>query len=131
MKRADQTAEMIGQFIGPSGSHTYCLESLLGRQTGRRTFLATDTHMQTAVVVMLLLFGPDFTWDDLKLFEREAETLKALNHPAIPQYLNSFEVETVLGEGFALVQTYIEAKSLQDWVIAGYRFLHSGEQSRD
>ncbi|MFM7425997.1 MAG: serine/threonine protein kinase [Elainella sp.] len=100
----------------------YRLQSLLGRQTGRRSFLASDLQTDAPVVVKLLLFGPDFTWDDLKLFEREAEVLKTLDHPAIPRYLDSFEVETALGKGFALVQTYIEARSLQDWVQAGRSF---------
>ena len=100
----------------------YRIQSLLGRQTGRRTFLASDLQTSLPVVVKLLLFGPDFTWDDLKLFEREAEVLKSLDHPAIPNYLDSFEVETKQGKGFALVQTYIEARSLQDWIKSGRTF---------
>lgn len=100
----------------------YEIRSLLGRKTGRRTFLATDLTTRSPVVIKLLLFGRDFTWDDLKLFEREAETLKSLDHPAIPQYLDFFEIETKLGKGFALVQTYIEARSLQDWLPSGRTF---------
>ncbi|WP_228021750.1 serine/threonine protein kinase [Vasconcelosia minhoensis] len=100
----------------------YQIQSLLGRQTGRRTFLASDLQTGSSAVVKLLLFGPDFTWDDLKLFEREANVLKSLDHPAIPKYLDYFEVETELGKGFALVQTYIEAQSLQDWVQSGRHF---------
>jgi len=100
----------------------YRIQSLLGRQTGRRTFLASDLQTGLGVVVKLLLFGPDFTWDDLKLFEREAEVLKSLDHPAIPQYLDSFEVETKLGKGFALVQSHIKAKSLQNWIQSGRTF---------
>lgn len=100
----------------------YRIQSLLGRQTGRRTFLATDSQIERAVVVKLLLFGPDFSWDDLKLFEREVEVLKSLDHPAIPKYLDYFEVATELGKGFALVQTYIEARSLQSWIQAGRTF---------
>lgn len=67
------------------------------------------------MVIKLVLFGPDFDWADLKLFEREAETLKSLEHLAIPKYLDSVEVDTPLGKGFALVQTYIEAQSLEAW----------------
>lgn len=100
----------------------YQIQTLLGRKTGRRTFLAVDQQTQTSVVVKLLLFSPDFTWDDLKLFEREAETLKFLDHPTIPRYLDSFEVATELGKGFALVQSYIGARSLQDWVQSGRTF---------
>lgn len=109
---------LIGQLIG----NRYAIQSLLGKQRGRRTFLAEDSQTQQPVVIKLILFGPDFTWEDLKLFEREAETLKSLQHPAIPEYLDSFEVEIPIGRGFVLVQTYIDARSLQDWVTAGRTF---------
>ncbi len=110
------------KLIGQRFSDRYQIESLLGRQTGRRTYLAKDLQTELPVVIKLLLFSPDFTWEDLKLFEREAETLKSLDHPAIPRYLNFFEVETELGKGFALVQSYIESKSLQAWVQSGRTF---------
>lgn len=100
----------------------YHIQSLLSRKTGRRTLLATDLETDSPVVIKLLLLGPDFTWNDLKLFEREAETLKSLDYPAIPKYLDFFEVETELGKGFALVQSYIEARSLQEWVQCGCTF---------
>ncbi|NJR40126.1 MAG: serine/threonine protein kinase [Leptolyngbyaceae cyanobacterium CSU_1_4] len=111
-------AELIGQVL----HDRYCIQSLLGRKTGRRTFLASDVQTQLPVVIKLLLFGPDFTWEDLKLFEREAETLKYLNYPEIPRYLDSFEIETELGKGFVLVQTYLEARSLQEWIQSGRSF---------
>lgn len=100
----------------------YQIRSLLGRQIGRRTFLATDLETQTAVVLKILLFGPDFTWADFKLFEREAATLKTLDHAAIPRYLDSFDIETAQGKGFALIQSYIKARSLQAWAEAGRTF---------
>lgn len=103
----------------------YKITSLLGKQPGRRTFLAQDHQTDTPVVIKLVLFGPDFTWQELKLFEREAETLKSLDHPAIPKYLDSFEVNTHLGQGYALVQTYIEAPSLKEIVESGHRFKES------
>jgi serine/threonine protein kinase len=108
----------------------YQIQSLIGRQTGRRTFLARDLQTEQSVILKLLLFGVDFTWDDLKLFEREAEVLKSLAEPlgtridlpAIPKYLDWFDVDTELGQGFVLVQTYIEARSLQNWLDAGRTF---------
>lgn len=110
--------KLLGQVL----SDRYCIQSLLGHKTGRRTFLANDLQTKSPVVIKLLLFNPDFTWDDLKLFEREAETLKSLDHPAIPRYLDSFEIDTKLGKGFALVQSYIEARSLQEWMQSGRTF---------
>lgn len=120
--------ELLGDRTNTESSARYRIKALLGKQTGRRTFLAEDTQTERSVVVKLVLFGPDFTWEDLRLFEREAKTLKSLNHPAIPKYLDSFEVETPLGQGFAMVQAYIEAKSLQMWVGEGATF--SEEESR-
>ena len=51
---------LIDQVLGDR----YEIKSLLGRQTGRRTFLAADRQTNSQVVIKLLLFGPDFTWDD-------------------------------------------------------------------
>jgi len=110
------------QFIGQILHDRYRIQSVLGGQTGRRTFLANDLQTDSLVVVKLLLLSTDFTWEHLKLFEREAEVLKFLEHPAIPQYLDYFDVEIELGKGFALVQTYIEAKSLSDWIQSGRTF---------
>lgn len=112
----------IEELIGSVFKDRYRIESLLSRQTGRRTFLATDLQTNDSVAIKLLIFGPDFTWDDLKLFEREAEVLKSLDHPAIPKYLNFFEVELSGGKGFALVQSYIAAPSLQQWIQGGSTF---------
>lgn len=118
--------QLIGQHLGTpvesTGAQRYQIKSLLGKQIGRRTFLAEDSQTQTLVVIKLVLFGPDFTWDQLKLFQREAQTLRSLQHLAIPKYLDSFDVEMPLGKGFALVQTYIEAQSLQAWVSSGHTF---------
>ncbi len=84
----------------------YEIQKQLGKNPGRKTVLAIDHQTQELVVVKLLTFGEDFEWQSLKLFEREAEVLKSLDHPAIPRYLNYFEIE----RGFALVQSYINAR---------------------
>ena len=106
-------------------SARYKIQQRLGKKAGRQTFLARDRDTQELVVVKLLTFSSDFNWDDLKLFEREVETLQALSHPAIPRYLDSFEVETSNGKGFALVQSYIEAKSLEEHLKNGRNFSES------
>jgi serine/threonine protein kinase len=111
-----------GQFIDRLFQDRYQIQSLLSHKPGRRTFVAHDRLTNNTVVIKLLLFGVDFNWADLKLFQREAAVLQSLQHPAIPQYIDYFDVETELGQGFALVQTYIEAKSLQEWVESGRTF---------
>jgi serine/threonine protein kinase len=103
------------------GKH-YQLLQQLSHKAGRQTFLAKDLYSKLLVVIKILRFDDDFGWDDLKLFEREVDTLKHLNHSAIPKYLDYFEVEEAGMQGFALVQTYIDAPSLELVVKNGRKF---------
>jgi serine/threonine protein kinase len=57
-----------------------------------------------------------------ELFEREAETLKALSHPSIPRYLDFFEIDLPDAKQFALVQSYVEGRSLDAYLKAGRTF---------
>jgi serine/threonine protein kinase len=109
---------MICQLLGDR----YQLQQQLGKNPGRRTFLARDIITEELVVVKVLLFGSEFEWDHLKLFEREAETLKSLSHPAIPRYRDYIELDLPNGKGFALVQTYVEGRALQEHLKAGRTF---------
>jgi hypothetical protein len=103
----------------------YEVQQQLGKQTGRQTLLARDLKTQKLVVIKQLFLGSDFEWQDLKLFEREAETLKALSHPAIPRYLDYLEIDEPDSKSFALVQTYVKGKTLQEHLKAGRTFSES------
>jgi serine/threonine protein kinase len=107
-----------GEILG----ERYQIQQQLGKKAGRRTFLAQDISTEESVVVKLLSWGSDFEWDDLKLFEREAAALKSLSHPAIPSYLNYFEVKSPQYQGFALVQTYIPFPTLEQYIHGGRTF---------
>jgi serine/threonine protein kinase len=109
---------MLNQIL----NERYQIQQELGRQTGRRTFLAEDLQTQRKVVIKLLLLGEDFDWQDLKLFEREAETLKTLNHPNIPRYLDYLEFKDDENNGFVLVQTCVEGKTLEQHLKSGRTF---------
>ncbi|EAW43536.1 serine/threonine kinase [Nodularia spumigena CCY9414] len=118
---------MVSEILGdsPQGdsfASRYEVQQLLGKKSGRRSLLAKDQVTGELVVVKLLSFNSDFEWDDLKLFEREAETLKSLSHPAIPRYLDYFEVNSPTIKGFALVQSYIPAQTLEKYLQAGRTF---------
>ena len=103
----------------------YEVQQQLGKQTGRQTLLARDLQTQELVVIKQLFLGSDFEWQDLKLFEREAETLKALSHPAIPRYLDYLEIDEPESKSFALVQNYVEGKTLEEHLRAGRTFSES------
>jgi serine/threonine protein kinase len=99
----------------------YQLDRQLGQNAGRQTWLALDLELQESVVVKLLTFGGDVQWDDLKLFEREAQVLQQLDHPRIPKYRDYFAIDDK-ALWFALVQDYIPGDSLKDLLTQGKKF---------
>lgn len=103
----------------------YEIQQQLGKNAGRQTLLAYDRQENQQVVIKLLTFDLDFEWDDLKLFEREAETLKALSHPSIPRYLDFFEIDLPDAKQLALVQSYVEGRSLDSHLKSGRIFTES------
>ena len=104
----------------------YQLQRQLGRTAaGRQTWLAKDLQSNEQVTLKLLAFSPQMQWEELKLFEREAQVLKALNHPRIPRYRDYFSLDKETGAGipwFGLVQDYIPGFSLQELLEQGKRF---------
>lgn len=100
----------------------YEIQRQLAKKAGRRTLLARDLNSQELVVIKLLAFSNDFSWEDLKLFEREAQTLQTLQHPAIPRYVDYFELDGKSGKTYALVQSYIEGESLEEHLEAKGKF---------
>jgi serine/threonine protein kinase len=63
-------------------------------------------------------------WEDLKLFEREANVLKALDHPRIPKYRDYFSIDD-RSLWFGLVQEYIQGDSLREYIARGHKFTES------
>ncbi len=104
----------------------YQLQEQLGRTAaGHQTWLAKDLTSNESVAIKLLAFNPQMRWEELKLFEREAQTLKTLNHPCIPKYYDYFDLDKEVGQGvpwFALVQQYIPGLSLQEALEQNQRF---------
>ena len=116
----------------------YQIEQQISHKAGRRSYLAQDTKTSNQVVIKILEFNDLFNWDDLKLFEREAKTLKNLSHPYIPNYLDYFEIDEANRQNcpkryrcatdrkyfsaYALVQTYINAPSLAELIQQGIKF---------
>ncbi|PZO36972.1 MAG: serine/threonine protein kinase [Pseudanabaena frigida] len=103
----------------------YQLERQLGQNAGRDTWLAKDLQKENElVVVKLLAFGGNVQWENLKLFEREANVLKQLDHPRIPKYRDYFSIDD-RSLWFGLVQEYIQGDSLREYIAKGYKFTES------
>lgn len=110
----------------------YQLQTQLSDRPSRQTWLALDSTVDhstadrnSQAIVKLLPLNPQTQWEEIKLFDREAQVLKHLNHPQIPQYRDYFKLDPDQGEGlpwFGLVQEYIPGQTLQQLLDEGVRF---------
>lgn len=113
----------VGQIL----HERYQLKQKFGQNASRQTWLAADLRTQffEPVIIKLLALSPQMQWESCKLFEREAQVLKNLNHPKIPKYRDYFAAEPQPDERFpwfGLVQDYIPGTSLQQCLNQGQRF---------
>ncbi|WP_008319296.1 serine/threonine protein kinase [Leptolyngbya sp. PCC 6406] len=107
---------MGGQILGDR----YEVERQLGKKSGRWTLKARDLQTQTAVVLKVLFLDDTLDATDLKLFKREIEALKLLQHPDTPRYLDYFEIGLPQdGRALALAQTFMTGKSLATYLTEG------------
>jgi serine/threonine protein kinase len=107
----------------------YQLLDRFSDKTGRQTWKALDRQTRQFVVLKVLLFGTGIQWQDIKLFEREAQLLRSLDLPQIPRYLDDFELDFQDVRGFVLVQSYLEARSLESYLEAGHTFTQAEVKS--
>lgn len=107
------TGEIINQ--------RYQIEVPLGAGGMGTTYRAIDLQTQQRVALKALSLRRLQNWKALELFEREARVLAQLQHPAIPQYLDHFQVDTERDRGFYLVQQFAPGQSLLEWVEQGWR----------
>jgi len=110
---------MAGQILGDR----YKVEKQLGRKSGRWTLLATDIANETPAILKLISMDDELHPDVLRLFDREMSILKSLNHPALPQYLDYFEIDLPKEmKALVLVQSYIEGISIDKYLRKGRIF---------
>ena len=75
---------------------------------GRVTYLAQNIKTHKNVVIKQFQFAKlGATWAEYDAYSQEIAVLKSLKHPAIPQYLDSFQTT----DGFCMIQEYINAES--------------------
>jgi len=93
------------------------------RAGGRVTYRAQELNTNRDVVIKAFQFGVTGNrWESYDTYQREIEVLKALAHPCIPQYIDSFQTAT----GFCMVQEYKQAPSLAEprpWTVQQVRHI--------
>ena len=100
----------------------YRILEVLGQGGSGITYAATDRANGQLVALKELSLKGLRDWKKLDLFEREAQVLKVLDHPAIPKYIDYFQVDTERDRYFYIVQTLARGQSLADLVTVGTRF---------
>ena len=93
---------------------------LLGEGGQGRTYAGYDHLRESRVAIKEMSLDVVENWKAIELFERESQTLQALDHPAIPSYVDAFHVDE--GDGvvcFYLVQQYVDGESLQERIDRG------------
>jgi len=101
---------------------TYRVEAVQGMGSSGVTYRVVDSRTGEKAIVKAIELRGLSEWKVLELFEREAATLRRIDHPGIPRYLSSFildgrravaRAEEVRGQPtFMLVQQYIAGDSL-------------------
>ncbi|MDP5338160.1 MAG: serine/threonine protein kinase [Nodularia sp. (in: cyanobacteria)] len=104
--------EPLPLVFGQVVNNRYHIIRQLGQGGFGRTYLAEDYH-QSRQTCVLKEFAPQVqAQQDLEkakeLFEREANVLKTLQHPQIPRFHASLQVEIGSKDFFFLVQDYID-----------------------
>jgi hypothetical protein len=96
----------------------YRVIRLLGERSYARTYLAIDTE-GTPLAVKEISFSLAPNAAVLDAFEREAALLRALDHPQIPRFVDSFTEGSGIGQRFYLAQEFVAGRSLQVELAAG------------
>jgi serine/threonine protein kinase len=86
-----------------------------------KTYAAVDCNSEEKVAIKTLSLKQIPNWKSLELLEREAEVLAELNHPAIPNYIDHFTVDTPEDYCFYLVQELAPGNSLATLVQNGFQ----------
>lgn len=113
MQLLHQSGEIIAQ--------RYRILDTLGQGGVGTTYEALDLRSGQRVALKALSLRGMAEWKKMELFEREARILSQLNHPAIPHYLDYFQVDTAQDRGFYLAQQLAEGKSLAALVESGWQ----------
>ena len=95
------------------------LREQIGRGAQGRTYLAIDRDTGQKVAVKELLLRDVSDWKAIELFEREGQTLKHLDHPGIPYYVDAFHLDDDGEERFFLVQEFVDGEDFETLVDEG------------
>ncbi|MBE9118971.1 ankyrin repeat domain-containing protein [Lusitaniella coriacea LEGE 07157] len=98
----------------------YCILNVLGEGGSGVTYRAKDLKEKEQVALKALSLRQIKDWKNIDRFEREARVLAQLKHPAIPRYLDYFQVDAEEDRAFYITQQLAEGESLETWINKGW-----------
>jgi len=98
----------------------YLLERCLGAGTHSWVYAAQLQSKPGTLIVKELRLAKLEKWKNLELFEREIDIQKALRHPKIPRFVDSFRLETEQSLSCFLVTERIPGETLEDKLNKGW-----------
>jgi chorismate mutase len=119
----DEAADEVNEELVELLEDRYELVREIGRGGQGRTYLGRDRHSGESVAVKELDLKRVDDWKAIELFEREAEVLESVSHPAIPDYVDAFHLPGADGtlERFFLVQQFVDGEDLGELIESGLR----------
>lgn len=112
MKLLHQVGEVINQ--------KYRILNILGEGGIGITYLAQNLETNENLALKVLSLRRMTDWKKLELFERESQIIAQLNHPAIPRYIDYFQLETDNDNSFYIAQQLAPGKSLAELIQNGW-----------
>lgn len=100
--------------------YRYTILHKIGHGGSSITYAATDKETNELVAIKALTLTGLEDWKKIELFEREAKILQQLDYPAIPKYIDYFQVETDDNVYFYIVQQLAPGQSLAELVDKGW-----------
>lgn len=120
MNNIHQLGEIISIVIDDQ-KYSYSIIDILGQGGVGITYLATYFEINEKVAIKVMSLRNLNDWKQIEMFEREAKILAQLKHPAIPRYLNYFQLETSEDICFYIVQNLAYGKSLATLIQDGWK----------
>ncbi len=99
----------------------YQIIDILGQGGIATTYAAKDIETDVTVAIKVMSLRRAQDWKAIELFEREAKILSQLNHPAIPQYLDYFQIDTERDREFYIVQSLAPGTPLSTLIERGWK----------
>lgn len=93
----------------------YRVDKVLARTPHSRVYLARDdSGRKVALKELVFALVPDAA--RLEAFDREAELLRQLDHPAVPRFFGSFREGEGVHLRLYLAQEFVEGRSVLEWI---------------